>query len=112
MFTTSLLYPAEAAFLLPVMGCYASAMSPETTEAAIADAGGAVHPAAGPAEHRVVNRHRDRGARRHQHHDHQEASADLLSTRRMYTPPMPSCSHSPATPEPGTLPFPKTGSAR
>jgi ubiquinone/menaquinone biosynthesis C-methylase UbiE len=39
MFTTSLLYPAEADFLLPVMGCYASAMSPETTESAIADAG-------------------------------------------------------------------------
>jgi SAM-dependent methyltransferase len=39
MFTTSLLCPAEAAFLLPVMGCYASAMRRETTEAAIADAG-------------------------------------------------------------------------
>jgi len=39
MFTTSLLYPAEAAFLLPVMGCYASAMCPETTEAAIVGAG-------------------------------------------------------------------------
>jgi ubiquinone/menaquinone biosynthesis C-methylase UbiE len=39
MFTTSLLYPAEAAFLLPVMGCWAAAMRPENTEAAIADAG-------------------------------------------------------------------------
>ena len=39
MFTTSLLEPAEAAFLLPVMGCRASAMRPEDTEAAIACAG-------------------------------------------------------------------------
>jgi len=39
MFTTSLLHPAEAAFLLPVMGCWAAAMRPENTEAAIADAG-------------------------------------------------------------------------
>jgi SAM-dependent methyltransferase len=39
MFTTSLLEPAEAAFLLPVMGCWASAMRPENTEAAIAGAG-------------------------------------------------------------------------
>jgi ubiquinone/menaquinone biosynthesis C-methylase UbiE len=36
MFTTSLLEPAEAAFLLPVMGCQAAAMRPENTEAAIA----------------------------------------------------------------------------
>jgi len=39
MFATSLLEPAEAAFLLPVMGCWASAMRPETTEAAISGAG-------------------------------------------------------------------------
>jgi SAM-dependent methyltransferase len=39
MFTTSLLEPAEAAFLLPVMGCWASAMRPENAEAAIAGAG-------------------------------------------------------------------------
>jgi SAM-dependent methyltransferase len=39
MFTTSLLSPAEAAFLLPVMGCWPSAMRPEDTEAAIANAG-------------------------------------------------------------------------
>jgi ubiquinone/menaquinone biosynthesis C-methylase UbiE len=39
MFTTSLLEPAEAAFLLPVMACWASAMRPENTEAAIASAG-------------------------------------------------------------------------
>ena len=39
MFTTSLLEPAEAAFLLPVMGCRAAAMRPENTEAAIAGAG-------------------------------------------------------------------------
>jgi SAM-dependent methyltransferase len=39
MFTTSLLEPAEAAFLLPVMGCWAAAMRPEVTEAAIAGAG-------------------------------------------------------------------------
>ncbi len=39
MFTTSLLQPAEAAFLLPVMGCWAWAMNPENTEAAIAAAG-------------------------------------------------------------------------
>jgi SAM-dependent methyltransferase len=39
MFTTSLLEPVEAAFLLPVMGCWATAMRPENTEAAIAGAG-------------------------------------------------------------------------
>jgi SAM-dependent methyltransferase len=39
MFTTSLLEPGEAAFLLPVMGCWASAMDPGNTEAAIAGAG-------------------------------------------------------------------------
>jgi SAM-dependent methyltransferase len=39
MFTTSLLEPEEAAFLLPVMGCWAPAMRPEKTEAAIAGAG-------------------------------------------------------------------------
>jgi SAM-dependent methyltransferase len=39
MFTTSLLEPNEAAFLLPVMGCQAAAMRPENTEAAIAGAG-------------------------------------------------------------------------
>jgi SAM-dependent methyltransferase len=39
MFTTSLLEPAEAAFLLPVMGCWAAAMRPENAEAAVARAG-------------------------------------------------------------------------
>jgi SAM-dependent methyltransferase len=39
MFTTSLLNPPEAAFLLPVMGCWPSAMRPEDTEAAITNAG-------------------------------------------------------------------------
>jgi SAM-dependent methyltransferase len=39
MFATSRLEPGEAAFLLPVMGCSATAMSPENTEAAIASAG-------------------------------------------------------------------------
>jgi SAM-dependent methyltransferase len=39
MFATSLLEPGEAAFLLPVMACWASAMRPENTEAAIAAAG-------------------------------------------------------------------------
>ena len=39
MFTTSLLSPAEASFLLPVMSCWPSAMRPEDTEAAIAEAG-------------------------------------------------------------------------
>jgi SAM-dependent methyltransferase len=39
MFATSRLEPAEAAFLLPVMGCSAAAMRPENTEAAIASAG-------------------------------------------------------------------------
>jgi SAM-dependent methyltransferase len=39
MFTTSLLEPAEAALLLPVLGCWAAAMRPENTEAAIAGAG-------------------------------------------------------------------------
>ncbi len=42
MFTTSLLEPAEAAFLLPVMACSASAMRPDRTEAAIAAAGLAI----------------------------------------------------------------------
>jgi SAM-dependent methyltransferase len=39
MFTTGLLEPAEAAFLLPVMGCDPAAMSQESTEAAIGAAG-------------------------------------------------------------------------
>ena len=39
MFATSLLEPAEAAFLLPVMGCWAASMRPANTEAAIAGAG-------------------------------------------------------------------------
>jgi SAM-dependent methyltransferase len=39
MFATSLLEPGEAAFLLPVMGCWASAMRPENSEAAIKAAG-------------------------------------------------------------------------
>lgn len=39
MFATRLLEPAEAGFLLPVMGCSAAAMRPETTEAAITGAG-------------------------------------------------------------------------
>jgi SAM-dependent methyltransferase len=39
MFATSLLQPGEAAFLLPVMGCWASAMNPQNTEAAITAAG-------------------------------------------------------------------------
>jgi len=38
MFATSLLEPAEAAFLLPVMGCDPAAMDPGNTEAAISDA--------------------------------------------------------------------------
>ncbi len=39
MFATSLLEPGEAAFLLPVMGCSASAMRPENSEASIKAAG-------------------------------------------------------------------------
>ena len=39
MFATSLLEPGEAAFLLPVMGCWPQAMRPESTEAAISSAG-------------------------------------------------------------------------
>jgi SAM-dependent methyltransferase len=39
MFATSLLEPAEAAFLLPVMGCVPGSMRPERTETAIGDAG-------------------------------------------------------------------------
>jgi SAM-dependent methyltransferase len=39
MFTTSLLEPDEAALVLPALGCWASAMRPESTEAAIAGAG-------------------------------------------------------------------------
>jgi SAM-dependent methyltransferase len=39
MFATSLLEPAEAAFLLPVMGCFPGSMRPENTEAAIDAAG-------------------------------------------------------------------------
>jgi SAM-dependent methyltransferase len=39
MFTTSLLEPAEAAFLLPVMACWPAAMCPENAEAAIVRAG-------------------------------------------------------------------------
>jgi SAM-dependent methyltransferase len=38
-FATSLLEPAEAAFLIPVMGCVPESMRPERTETAIADAG-------------------------------------------------------------------------
>jgi ubiquinone/menaquinone biosynthesis C-methylase UbiE len=39
MFTTDRLEPAEAAWLLPVMGCCAASMRPEVTEAAISGAG-------------------------------------------------------------------------
>jgi SAM-dependent methyltransferase len=39
MFATSLLEPAEAAFLLPVMGCFPGSMRPENTAAAIDAAG-------------------------------------------------------------------------
>jgi ubiquinone/menaquinone biosynthesis C-methylase UbiE len=39
MFTTDQLQPAEAAWLLPVMGCIEPTMRPEVTEAAINDAG-------------------------------------------------------------------------
>lgn len=39
MFTTDRLQPAEAAWLLPVMGCVEPSMRPEVTEAAISDAG-------------------------------------------------------------------------
>ena len=39
MFATSLLEPAEAAFLLPVMGCFPGSMRPEVAEAAIDEAG-------------------------------------------------------------------------
>jgi ubiquinone/menaquinone biosynthesis C-methylase UbiE len=39
MFTTDQLQPAEAAWLLPVMGCIEPSMRPEVTEAAINDAG-------------------------------------------------------------------------
>jgi SAM-dependent methyltransferase len=39
MFATSRMEPAEAAFLLPVMGCDPAAMSPGYTEAAISGAG-------------------------------------------------------------------------
>jgi SAM-dependent methyltransferase len=39
MFATSSLEPAEAAFLIPVMGCVSESMRPERTETAIADAG-------------------------------------------------------------------------
>jgi hypothetical protein len=39
MFATSLLEPAEAAFLHPVMGCDPAAMSPKSTETAINGAG-------------------------------------------------------------------------
>jgi SAM-dependent methyltransferase len=39
MFTTGQLQPAEAAWLLPVMGCVELSMRPEVTEAAIRDAG-------------------------------------------------------------------------
>jgi SAM-dependent methyltransferase len=39
MFATSLLEPGEAAVLLPVLGCSPAAMRPESTEAAINDAG-------------------------------------------------------------------------
>ena len=39
MFTTDRLEPAEAAWLLPTMGCVAASMRPELTDAAIAQAG-------------------------------------------------------------------------
>jgi ubiquinone/menaquinone biosynthesis C-methylase UbiE len=39
MFSTAQLQPAEAAWLLPVMGCVEPSMRPEVTEAAIDDAG-------------------------------------------------------------------------
>jgi ubiquinone/menaquinone biosynthesis C-methylase UbiE len=39
MFSTARLQPAEAAWLLPVMGCAEPSMRPEVTEAAINDAG-------------------------------------------------------------------------
>jgi SAM-dependent methyltransferase len=39
MFTTDRLQPAEAAWLLPVMGCVEPSMRPEVTETAISDAG-------------------------------------------------------------------------
>jgi len=39
MFATSRLEPAEAAFLIPVMGCVPESMRPDRTETAIADAG-------------------------------------------------------------------------
>jgi ubiquinone/menaquinone biosynthesis C-methylase UbiE len=39
MFSTARLQPAEAAWLLPVMGCEEPSMRPEVTEAAINDAG-------------------------------------------------------------------------
>lgn len=39
MFTTARLQPAEAAWLLPVMGCHEASMRPAVTEAAISDAG-------------------------------------------------------------------------
>jgi SAM-dependent methyltransferase len=39
MFATAALEPREAAFLLPVIGCYPASMDPEVTEAAIEDAG-------------------------------------------------------------------------
>ena len=39
MFTTDRLEPAEAAWLLPVMGCSEASMRPEVTEAAISGAG-------------------------------------------------------------------------
>jgi SAM-dependent methyltransferase len=39
MFTTDQLQPAEAAWLLPVMGCIEPSMRPESTEAAIKAAG-------------------------------------------------------------------------
>jgi SAM-dependent methyltransferase len=38
-FATSLLEPAEGAFLIPVMGCVPGSMRPERTETAIGDAG-------------------------------------------------------------------------
>ena len=38
-FTTRLLQPSEAAFLLPVLGCSATAMRPENAEAAMSNAG-------------------------------------------------------------------------
>lgn len=77
MFTTNLLEPAEAAFLLPVMGCPASAMHPENTEAAIA--------AAGLRIDRCVNLGSEWGE---YHHEHAPArSRHLLHAARLRRDP-------------------------